>query len=174
MSKCFKYHGKVKLKTADNTYESANNGTSKLFNMLCSLLGIMKNNLAYYPAYISILAFNSQQSDFEQPYDSYINATDKPIQVTLSEIIITNRSIIKKQGDDSILKLSGLLTYANTRKDADGKGYSGKYIYALLLDSTKTDILAFSKIAEAGDINAVAGNSLGQAEISWEMSFTNN
>lgn len=173
MSNCFKYHGKVKLKTADNTYESTNNGTSRLFNMLCSLLGITKNNLAYYPAYISILAFSSEPSDFEQPYDSYINATDKPTQVTLSEIIITNRSI-KKDGNDSILKLSGLLTHANTRGDADGEGYSGKYIYALLLDSTKTDILAFSKIAEAGDINAVAGNSLGQAEISWEMSFTNN
>ena len=164
------YSGKVSITKQDTTlYSSHNAGTNSLFNLLCSLLAVSQSNHDCYPAYISIISGNVASNTTQSP-DNYKNFVNNMILV--SEIIITNKVITTSKNDTtSTLKLSGLLTYDNIKSlQPSINAYS-----ILLLDSTKTRILAYADISskDSENLAAIKHSKLNQASVNWELTFAN-
>ena len=164
------YSGKVSI-TQDSKilYSNHNAGTNSLFNLLCSLLAVAQSNYSCYPAYISIISGAITSSS--DTIDDYSKVQERSILVT--EITITNRAITSADKSNTpTLKLSGLLTYDNLKSsETNTNQYS-----ILLVDSTKTRILAYSIVdgSNSDNLKALKESKLNQASVNWELTFANS
>ena len=163
------YKGRVAIKVKNKPSVRAHNeGTYHLFNLVNRIFSKALVDLTdisqRLPAYITLIAADGKVTNealrTNPDYSAYSQYS----------ILIKELPIISKEIIDDTIKYASLLTTTvidGSALNAADKGY------ALLLDSSCKDILAFSYV-DLKMIEAMQETQLGQSEIEWSMSFSNS
>lgn len=165
------YKGDVTIKIKDKPkVKQHNEGTFHLFNLLNRIFSKSVYELtdlgSLLPCYISILPHVDNIITAETLRETPNYEFYKNYSIIIKELPILNKQIIGNSVKYSTVLTTSLMNnYITTLVDKTG--------YPVLLDANCSNILAFSEI-DLSILQTMYNDSLGQAEIDWEISFNNS
>ena len=163
------YKGTVAIRLKNKPSVRAHNeGTYHLFNLVNRIFSKSLIDLTdigeRLPAYITLIYANDKVT--EQALRSNPNYST----YTKYSLLIKELPIVSKQIIDDTISYTSLLTNSVLDSSAPVDNDKG---FALLLDASCKEILAFSSI-ELRTLKEMYSTQLGQSEIEWSMSFSNS
>lgn len=165
------YKGVVSIHVKDKPkVQHHNEGTFHLFNLLHRIFSKSVTELTdlgnCLPCYITLVPHVDNIVTTETLRESPDYSIYKLYSMLLKELPIVSKEVI-----DNTVKYNTLLTTNMLNNSTENK--KAKNGYALLLNATCTEILAFSSI-ELSSLQVMYEDALGQADIDWELSFSNS